>query len=484
MNGIKILFVKAAVFFAPLFIFFFLIWVDVNPSGRFVIEEKVGSLSPYLDRFLPETRVLGVQSGEDGPFQSVVGEPTYLSVYPPGDYQSVTLEILFQNTEQPIIELGLLVQEDPRQQILKPAENLLIDQSEWRRLEREDGTILLQREMIYDSIEVFELDPPARNSVAVYNYQLVEPYREAGYRPADALTTYDVTLRGYHEYVTYIKNEPLLLQTSFMDMNRAAGGDPVEFLAVNETGEIVGSAVVADDGRDEAEQSASEPRAAALIISDLPEGVYKVILKAGRDIFFRSLTTRQRYLTFVGPVFFGDEAGYQDESRPVSFWTDGKLLSFETYHADASQRVQIGQEELLMPETQLRYDFIVEEADLAPIIAPAGDLLFTSEGKVSLTKAAFFNPDPIRLTWNTDLEASGVNFIIARYQKPEIDRAWKVAGATFNLTDRRDASSPLKFVLAAPGITALQNEFRIHGFRLTFERPAISLLTALKKFFL
>lgn len=466
--------IKTLIIAMPILLFLYLLRLDINPSGVFEVRQTVGELSPYVDRLLPDTRVLGVTPGDDGAYQLVIGEPTYLSIHPPGAYDSLTVEMEFQNAKQPIVELGLVVNDDPLQYTLQPFQSLLIDESQWYRL-KNNGVTLLQREKTYSSIEDFEADPPERSSIATFHHTLEAPYRMDAYVPAGTYTSVDVSLRGYHEYLTYIKNEPLMVQATFMDMNREYGEDVVELLAVNEAGQIVGGTTVEDDGEVAATAHGSSLRHAALVVSALPEGVYKVILKADRDIFFRTLTTRQRYMTFVGPMFIGDDVGYREDSKAVSLFTDGKHLSFETYHADAAQKVQIGSDELLMPEAQVRYDHDVLDTGLVGIWAEAGDFLMTSDGKVAFTRSQFFNPDPVKLSATTNLDDLGINFIIAEYSPPEKDGDWLKSSATFDLSTVYGLPSiDLKLVLAAPSIAALQNEIRVHAFHLIFERPPLN----------
>lgn len=465
----------------PILLFLYLLRVDINPSGVFKVRQTVGELSPYVDRLLPDTRVLGVTPGDDGAYQLVIGEPTYLSIHPPGAYDSLTVEMEWQNAKQPIVELGLVVNEDPLQYTLQPLQSLLIDESQWSRLNN-NGVTLLQREKVYSSIEDFEANPPERSSIATFHHPLKAPYRMDAYVPAGTYASVDVSLRGYHEYLTYIKNEPLLVQATFMDMNREYGEDVVELLAVNETGEIVGGTTVEDDGEAAATAHGSSLRHAALVVSALPEGVYKVILKADRDIFFRTLTTRQQYMTFVGPMFVGDDVGYRQDSQAVSLFTDGKHLSFETYHADAVQKVQIGSDELLMPEAQVRYDHEVSDAGLVAVSAEAGDFLMMSDGKVAFTRSQFFSPDPVKLSAQTNLDDLGINFIIAEYSPPKKDGDWLKSSAVFDLSTVYGLPpADLKLVLAAPSIAALQNEIRVHAFDLIFERPALTRAQLLDK---
>ncbi len=444
-------------------ILFWLFVMDAVPSGHFFVHYTAGDLSPFLERFLPDTRVQGVQHGPDGTYQLVIDEPAYASVHLPGDFDQLKIDVAFQNTSQPIIEIGVLANDAPRQYELAPLQNLIIDASLWDRLE-EDGTVLLQRAKMYSSIDDFLLNLPDRDTIATYHYDLNQPYRIPDYVAANALSTTNVTLRGYHEYVTYIKNEPLMIQADFMNMQREEGEDPVTILVFNETSQLVAEQTVAS-----VEDSAMH--AIALVQNNLPEGVYKVILKADRDIFFRQLTTRQRYMSFVGAVYVGDASGYSDAPGAVRFWTDAKHLSFYTYHADAAQQVNIGTGTLKMPEAQVRYDYDVKDPGTVDVFAPAGDFTVTGEGMLAFNPRQWFNPYPTRLDWNTELDTRGINFVIAHYTKPTKQGLWMHASATFDLDSALKTSGDMQLVLSAPGIKSSQASVQLHAINLEFIRP-------------
>ena len=124
---------------------------------------------------------------------------------------------------------------------LLPLHNRLIDESDWNRID-EDGLVLLQREKTYGSIKDFFANPPSRDDVAVYRTNLDIPYRQDDYQPTSATQTIDVSLRGHHEFKTYIKDETLFFTFSYMDMNRDEGEDVVQVTIFNENGQPVAEA--------------------------------------------------------------------------------------------------------------------------------------------------------------------------------------------------------------------------------------------------
>ena len=433
---------------APLAIFIFLFLKDTAPSGIFSVHYTVGDRSPYVERFLPDTRVIG---------ERVVDEPAYASVHLPGDFDTLNASLTFQNTLQPIIELGVLVNDAPLQYELQPIQNRIIDESEWSRID-ENGVVLLQRAKIYNTLEDFFSAPPDRDTIATYHYDLAEPYRIPDYVAQNALTSTNVSLRGYHEYLTYIKNEPLMIQTDVT-------GDGLTILVFNERDELVA-------------EEAATGTTVTLVKDDLPEGVYKVILSAESDVVVTRLTTRQRYMSFVGPVSFGDQ-------NALGFWTDSKHLSFYADGADAAHEVFIGSGTLTLPEAQVRYDYDVPDAGAVQVRAGAGGFTVTQENMLAFPSLQLFNPYPTELRWNTDLDALGINFILARYTSPIVDGAWTTATASFDLHQAMKKDNDIKLVLSAPGIKSLQSSFDIHALDLEFVRPPRSfkqILQSLKSY--
>ena len=66
-----------------------------------------------------------------------------------------------------------------------------------------------------------------------------------------------------------------------------------------------------------------------------------------------------------------------------------------------------------MPEAQVRYDYDVAEPGLVEVFAEAGDFTMVHDGHIAFSESQFFNPDPVKLLWTTDVDALGVNYLFA-----------------------------------------------------------------------
>lgn len=430
----------------PVTLFVWLAAREVVPSGTFSVEHAVGDASPFIDRLLPDGRVTaeGV----------ITDDPVFFFVHPHRHFDTVEAEVWFQNDGVPIVELGALGNVEAQAYDLKPLQNLIIDNLGWLRLER-DGLVLLQREQTYTSVADFLRNPPPRAEIATYQADLEKPFVLEGYAPSAEARTIDVSLRGYHEFKTYVKDETLSFDVAYMDMNRDEGADPVTFVVTNAAGEPVGDARASDDGDVTNAARPSGLSRVALSVPNLPEGAYKVQMQASRDIFWRTITTTQQKIVFLNNLFLADDVGYRPEPRAVSFWTEAKHLAFSTRHVEGTQTVRTGAQASVVEQPYARYTLDVAADGVARVDAERGDLEVVTDGHVAFAPEQYFNPDPVRLAYNTDLDRLGVNYVLARYRSPEQVGDWQVARVTFD-TDRMVLDEGTwKFVFSTAGIQEL-----------------------------
>lgn len=430
----------------PIALFGWLLSRELVPSGTFEVRHEVGDASPFIDRLLPDARV-----SADG---VVTDEPVFFFVHPHRHFDTVEAEIWFWNDSVPIVELGALANVETQAYDLHPLQNRIVDDLGWIRLEA-DGLVLLQRDLVYRGIDDFLENPPARSEIATYQTPLSTPYVLPGYAPSSVERTTDVSLRGFHEFKTYVKDETLSFDFAFMDMNRDDGADGVTIVVTDEGGTTVADARASDDGDlgDDARQSGL--RHVAVSAAGLPEGVYKVAMQGSRDVFWRTITTPQQKMVFLNGLFLADEVGYKPSPRSVSFWTEAKHLSFSTRHAEGVQTVRSGAQSVTVAEPYARYDLDVESDGVAMVSAELGDLEIVADGHVAFSPDAYFDPDPVRLAYNTDLDRLGVNYVLAKYESPERVGDWYVARATFDTSKLVLADGAWKFAVSAPGVKEL-----------------------------
>jgi len=458
----------------PIAVFTWLLHQELVPSGTFVVRHTVDETSPFIDRLLPDARVKPVADDLAGDaVQSVVGDPAFFFVHPHRPFDTVEVEVWFKNYGVPIVELGGLANIEADAYDLKPLENTVIDQSDWYRIE-DQGVVLLQREKTYDSIADFLVDPPRRDQIATYHYTLARPYRIAGYVPSTASRSIEVSLRGFHEFKTYIKDETLQFDFSYMDMNRDEGADPITLVVTNEDGTSVAQTYQADDGDVSDEARPSALTTLSVSAAGLPEGVYKVEMRAGRDVFFRSISTTQQKMVFLNNLYIGDEVAWHEPAWGARFWTQAKHLAFTTQHAEGVQEIAVGNTRVNVAAPYARTPVEVGEDGVVRVDIPKSDMIVNTDGHVAFAPEQYFNPDPVRLLYNTDLDRLDVDYIIARYTPPERVGDWYVARATFDTRTILLNEKAWKFVLSAPGIEELGGRIDVGNINMTWKRAPLT----------
>lgn len=443
------------------------------PSGVFVVEHEVGQSSPFIDELKPETRVSRVYKTQAGEVvQALQEDPVFFFVHPHRDnfFDQVAFEVWFQNEMLPIVELGGLARINPETFTLYPIHNRLIDESDWNRIE-EDGLVLLQREEVYDSLEEFFSQPPSSDEVAVYRTSFAVQYRIDGYQATSETQTIDVSLRGHHEFKTYIKDEPLSFLFSYMDMNRDEGEDVVQITVFNELGQPVAEARSADDGNTSDDAVVDQGiKELALASYGLSEGVYKVVMNTTRDVFFRTIQTPQQKVVFLNALFIGDDVGYREAGKGATFYTEAKRLRLQTRHAEGIQTLTAGNQTLEIAQPYEWYTLTFPNDGIEAMTLPTGDVEVVTEGKFAFSQSQYFNPDPVSLNAYTTIEQLGVDYVLARYQSPRQEGDWFVATVPFVAWDLLEEDQTWKFSFSTPLIDELDAEFLVHRIDTWFNR--------------
>lgn len=461
-------FVQIMIILVPITIFIWLLWIDICPSGVREVSLVMGESSPYIYSILPDDRVSDVQYTADGKvFRTIEDEPTYFNVaLPETDFDKIEVELAFDAYQQPIVEIGGLADIYSESYDLEPLLNTGLDQLSWSEVS--DGSVkLLQREHKFDSVADFLDRLPDRESIGVYHYNLEAPYRIPDYRASNSVQTVSASLRGYHKYLTYIKNEPFFLEVDYMDMNRTAGADDAVIRVRNEADEVMFEYFIDDDGDILDDQDMSEGTA-VIDQSGWPEGVYSVELSGTSDLFWRSFTTKQKYMTFVGKIYIADDVGYLPSPRATAFYTDAKHLTLETTHADSLQSVRMGSEWIGVSQTHTKYQHTVEDRGVVYGYSSLGDMKITGDGKFAFRSDIFFDPDAVTLNAYSDFDALGIDYILTTYDEPEELGLWKTASATFDLDGLAKIDDTVKFTISTPGLQDFGASVDIHSITVRF----------------
>ena len=449
-KNIRIKMIQAVIISLPVGLFFFLFWQNVIPTGFFSLQHSVQESSPFIDHILPQTRASDPYKDREGDWvQTISGDPTYFFVHPHRHFETVEAEIWFKNEQVPLIELGALADPVGPGYDLHPLQNKMIDDSSWQRVESEEF-VLLQRTPKYSSVQDFFEHPPAREEIATYHMTLPMPYRLEDYEPSLLQQTIEVSLRGSHEFYTYIKNE-ILFFDFFFDRNEKS----VEIFVTNKQGQTV------------AHQTATDEEV-SITVPGLPEGVYKVQMKASEETIFQKIITPQQKITFLHHLSFAP-------ANAFSVFTETKSLRVVTDEAQAVQTLRVGEDALEISEPYISYPQTITKPGLVQIDLQKGDIQLDAIGHFAFSKEAWINPDPVRLWPGQNLDLLGVHYVIAKYVSPRKEGNWWVANVDFDASVfAQEKPGTWKFVFSAPEISDLHAFFDVGKINMIWKREPLT----------
>lgn len=440
----------------PFAVFAYLAEQYFVPSGESVIKHSVEQSSPYIDGLAPSDRVEQPKKENGIWSQAIISDPVFFFLHPHRTFSKLSFEIWFQNKIVPIVEFGGRVKTNPENYELKPFHNLLIDNLDWDRITDKNFT-LLQRTKNYKTFDEFVSNPPKRDQIAVYKADYPVPLRLPNYQPTSVKQTIDVSLRGNHELKTYIKNETLSFEFEYMDMNRDDGFDPVVAIVFDEQNRPVTDARMPDDENNKRDAVPSQMQKLSLEIPELPEGVYKIVLNASRDIFFRKIHTTQNKLVFLNMVYIGDEIGYRETARPTKIWTASQRFQMQTRHAEGVQDVLIGGKKESVGKPYEMYTFQTESG-LKDVQIAKGDIEIFVDGVIAFDRLQFFVPDPTAIRPYTEIENSEIEYILTSYIPPRQEGDWLVQTLEFDSEPLVLEKDSWKFTFSTPLIEELKGE--------------------------
>lgn len=446
---------KFLIIAAPIVILFFLIKKDLVLSGDVEFVYDFSRPTPAITELFPANRASEVYKFKDYNtyFQSLLSEPVYFEARLPQTFDRAEVEIVYQNPSKSLIQLGLrTLGEGDWSYAFKPLDQPLLNNLDWSLIQEEIGT-LWQRNKRYLNLSSFLNEIDLVSGLAGLNYPLSRQFKIDDYRPDNKLRVYNAAIRGQHSFYTYVKNEDLNFSFIIQDINRSEGPDPLIIALFNNDNEQIDFLKAADDGVVDNKSGASVKKEIIFKKSGLPEGVYRIELKADDDIFFRNIATTQRYLTFINRLYLVDNPEYSDGFldllyQPSIVYSTIPRLGFETSHPQGLQTIGLGENQSLsLADTHKNY-FITPTALPTYIIVPKNDVKIFGRGLMALSQESYFNPEIYELS--DAALTPDINYLISDYQIPQAQGVWQKNTVKFDLKNAATVNRKLRFMVSAP----------------------------------
>lgn len=425
----------------------FLLWLfylALVPSGRITYNYAFTKPSDFIGVLAPADRVEKPNSGT----QKIIGNPVYFSLRTARPFDRAKVTITYQNPHAlSNIEAGVLVDKALWRYDTKPLANHLIDQAiasgAWGLLE-DGSTLLLQKSENYNSIQEFLAKLPAKNQVALYNYDLASNYRLTNYQATSTPLVWSQPLKGNYQFYTYLKQEALALDFSFTDLNENKDPDPVEVSLYDELGNLVATKSLADDAL---ATGSSKTRSLNFQQAALAEGVYKVEVKANSDIITERISGNLSRLAFINRLWLAAS------SKPINLYARGAALSFQTINPASRSLIYMNQEVIDLGQTYRQFSSTGDCGELCQLKLPVGDVIIAGDAVFSLRADQLLEPRFTKLASRSTIPA-GVKYILASYTKPKANTGWQEATVDLDLSQAYREQGKYSLLLSIPSLSA------------------------------
>ncbi len=453
----------------------YLSWMKIVPGGKISYSYDLKGYNGFISRLSPSDRV------ENG--NKIIGDPAYFSLSVPRRFEKAHLTVEFKNeSDRPIIEAGVLADKRVWSYDLKPIQNRFLDElfDSWHSLV-DDDLVLFQRNEEYSSVKDFLKDSPPYEKVATYDYDFKHDFVLDDYRPTTTAVQLCRPIEGAYQFYTYIKDEDLSFNFAFRDLNENSDPDPINILVYYNDKEIYSEALE-DNGRGSGDMNYK------LHLKSLPEGAYKIGIRANSDIVTRSIWTTQRKVSFINKVVL---AAAPEVSCGRNLFTNSHKIQFMTILADrlgvANVRRVSGapfSENVDIAETYKQYETKKELPPFSEVVMPSDGITVSGDGLFSFSSDQYFDPRIKKAGEGFDPDKEGVDFIIARYNLPQKNGNWTVASADFDLANAYKEKGKHSFLISVPGLRAEDGSGQgvvIKNIKVDLE--GVSLLEKIKRIF-
>ncbi len=407
----------------------------------------------FIYGFTPAERV-DLKNGE---MPKMIGDPIYFSLFTPRTFDKAKLTIIYRDNlglDTPIIEAGVLADNIVWRYDLKPIDNKALDylMLRWHKSEV-NGYLFLQKNLNYSNLADWERDLAKgqvkncvnglENCLAVYNFSPSYDYQIANYQSAVPLIL-DKPLRGPHQFYVYLKNEPLHLDFTLVDLNQDLKPAPIEII-ISSGGKIIASKKLADPNALPGSGQLEEKQI-SLSEDKLPAGVYKVEVKITSDMVIKKIVSSVDRLSFINKIWPVSNNG------GLTIYTDSNYLQVKAFTPASLQTINFAGQNFKINEAYNQFDFKTESNIKAKEIKLSkDDVILENNGVFAWSPSSLFNPTLPKVDRFFSVN-NPFEYIIADYKKPSEFEGVKTASAEFNLKGAYRENGKYSFIISVPGL--------------------------------
>ncbi|MEA1962696.1 MAG: hypothetical protein U9M94_00480 [Patescibacteria group bacterium] len=424
----------------------------IVPSGRIIYANNFEKENYFLSKLSPDERL----SASDKKIENIIiANPVYFNLYTPRTFDKAVLKYRYKNTaETSLIETGVLVDKNTWRYDLRPVENRLIDQLSliWNKIREGDEILLIRPETSdsgtgasYSNIKDFISNPPSFEKIAAYNYNLNLNYILKDYQPNESTTQNIPALRGAYQFFVYLKDEDLDLNFIFYDLNKNKDTDDFD-IRLYFNNELINFRHIKDDGNTSDNGKFSKENNVQFKLANLPEGAYKIEVKANNDIVTKTIKTTHKKMAFIHKLELFN-AGKED----IKLYTDSNSIQATTIFPESLQIAKINENNLFLNKTYKQFEISIDnQGTSSEILLKKDGLILSGDGVFAFNSFALINPKIKKADYNLDVDKSGIDYIIAKYKSPQKAGEWSVVEVEIDLAQAYRENNRNSFIISAP----------------------------------
>jgi hypothetical protein len=477
---------KAVIFTAPLLVAAFLLLQFVAWRGTLTVEYDFSDEDNFVSEWYPGDRVTDRLTNErnNRSFQGIHGEPAYIDVEVPRAFDTVDMTIEYRNPDHAIVDAGIVASRAPFVVDFFPFQNTIIDEAltEWGSAIEDGDVTLLQSPDAkqYESIPEFLAQKPRQAQVGTYFYTGLFDDLIPGYQKQPGQLTIDRAFLGQHEFVTYIQDEPLHADFSFVDMNSSSGADPIRIEVYDGT-VLIHEELINDDGITDVAKIATEERTATVHLESLPEGMYRYNVIIGDNVALTKIQTEQHKFVARNRVHTINSDAYSGVLKnlavnPTTVYTNAPFVDVIPDKKRSIGEVTVNGEVLDGVTAGDRFHWVNEtDRDQVKVQVPEREFEVLTQGYFSFTEDAFFDPDGGMRPIAIEDEIENFDYVLYEgYVPPEIQQNRFTQTVSFDITAYPIDRKALTFAIQAPYIDAERNRLDVESVQFDFRRESLT----------
>ena len=404
----------------------------------------------------------------------MIGDPLYFYVRAPRSFSEAIMTIKYKISASSLaknnylnIETGILMDKSNWRYNLYPVFNNKLNEifSAWSVVKNED-VILAQKNKKFSQLADFIEHNDFSNS-AFYNYNLDYDYILSDYQAETDKTLSILNLQGSYSFYTYIKEEDLKIDFSFLNKNN----NNIQALSIfvyYQNNLIFDKSLTADIF------SSDSPVNFNLNLSDLPEGAYKVEIKANDDFLTPKLISHNSKLVFINRVWLSNL------TNGLAVWSDKNNFKIKSFSARCLDKVDINNEIFTVDKIYQQFDFTTSnKTDLNKITSNSCGLLIENNGLFSFTEESFFNPILNKLAEDTDWD--NIDMVVADYSQPLENDGYYTSEIKMDLQSALRDTDGYRFIISAPFLKNLNPDEYVEIKEIKIEFQGKTLMEKIKE---